>query len=147
MTATSKDVVDMFATDYLSFDITNDKKGVLMCGSLKNIYAMYAGFLGLKRETQSWREYIGKVLTEMRGILLKNEALPETVDLACGVDDLMLTSGLPSRNYEYGLRLAKNHNHKSNNTVEGLTALNKIKHGRIKIPNDAVIMHDCLKKL
>ncbi len=147
MTVTSSNIAKMFTTDYLTFDITSDKKGVLMCGSLKNIYAIFAGFLGLERDSKDWQDFINDVLVEMKSILVLNGASSDTVDLACGIDDLMLTCGLPSRNYEFGMKLAKNRNYKPTNTVEGLTALNKIRHGIIKIPEDAVIMCKCLKKL
>lgn len=35
LTATDDRIIELFSTDYLTFDKTNDKRGVLMCGALK----------------------------------------------------------------------------------------------------------------
>ena len=147
LTATDSRAIDMFTTDYLTFDLTDDKNGVLLCGSLKNVYAILAGLLGLKRETAEWMKFIGDTSVEMKKILKLNGAKPSTVDLACGIGDLKLTCGYPSRNYEYGDILRKNSEYEPTNTVEGLTALRKIKRGEIQIPEDAVILKDLLARI
>lgn len=147
LTATDNRAIDMFTTDYLTFDLTDDKNGVLLCGSLKNVYAILAGILGLKRETAEWMKFIGDTSVEMKKILKLNRAKLNTVDLACGIGDLKLTCGYPSRNYEYGDILRKNPEYEPTNTVEGLTALRKIKRGEIQIPEDAVILKDLLARI
>lgn len=144
LTATDSRIVDLFTTDYLHFDFTDDRRGVLMCGALKNVYAILAGYKGLKRETAPWREFIAKVTEEMELILEANGAEPSTVDLACGVGDLKLTCGLPSRNYEYGTILKKDSKYEPTNTVEGLTAIRRIKRYEITIPEKAKLLKEVI---
>ena len=138
LTATDERVVELFTTEFLSFDFTSDKKGVLMCGALKNIYALYAGILGLKPGTAKHEQYLTEVAEEMRALLKANGADPRTVDLACGVGDLRLTCGLPSRNYEFGLILREDPHALPQKTVEGITALLKVKRGEIEVPETCV---------
>lgn len=145
LTATDKRVIDLFTTDFLTFDFTPDKKGVLMCGALKNIYALFAGYLGLKPGSNEHEQFLIEVAEEMKALLSANGALGETVDLACGVGDLRLTCDFPSRNYEFGTILKTNHKAQPEKTVEGLTALSKVKRGEIKIPETAVILRKLIK--
>lgn len=141
LTATDKRIVELFETDYLKFDMTDDCLGVLMCGALKNVYAITAGVLGLEKESLDWREYVVTAANEMRALLTANGAKATTVDLACGIGDLELTCALPSRNYEFGLMLRDDPEARPAKTVEGITALGKIKRGEIVVPVTARIMH------
>lgn len=145
LTATDYRVIELFETDYLNFDYTDDANGVLMCGALKNVYAIYAGVLGLKRESALWKKYIDDVLEEMREILELNDANERTVELSCGVGDLKLTCGEPSRNYEFGMILRKNPKAVPEKTVEGLSAIRRIKRGEIKVPESAKKLKEIIK--
>ena len=107
-----------------------------MCGSLKNVYAILAGYLNLKPDTANYDNFIHDVVKEMKQILKINGARPETVDLACGVADLKITCYYPSRNYGFGQKVRKNNKYIPENTVEGITVIKKIKRGDIIIPND-----------
>ena len=138
LTITDSRVRDYLSTDYLSFDYTTDITGVLLCGALKNVYALLAGYLNLIPHSAAWQDYIASASHEMRDILALNGASPATVDLACGLPDLKLTCNRPSRNYEFGRTLSHNSQAVPIQTVEGLTALRKIKNGAIKIPGTAV---------
>ena len=137
LTCTDERVRKLFETDFLDFDFTLDKKGVLMCGALKNIYALYAGYLDLKPSTSVHEQYLTEVAEEMQALLSVNGADPDTVNLACGVGDLRLTCDFPSRNYEFGQILRKKPKAKPEKTVEGLAALLRIKRGEIKVPEAA----------
>ncbi|MBQ3263748.1 hypothetical protein IJH06_01400 [Candidatus Saccharibacteria bacterium] len=145
LTTTDYRVMEMFGTSYLNFDYTDDVNGVLMCGALKNVYALYAGVLGLKRDTELWEKYVDEAAEEMRLILSLNDAKADTVDLACGIGDLMLTCGLPSRNYEYGLMLRKDKKAEPTKTVEGLTAIKRIQRGEIRVPDAAIKLKEIVK--
>lgn len=145
LTATDHRVIDLFTTDYLTFDFTTDKNGVLMCGALKNVYAIYAGVLNLKPGTPAHEKYLTEVAEEMQALLLANNGSPNTVNLACGKGDLRLTCDFPSRNYEYGQILRKNKYAKPEKTVEGLTAAEKIKRGEIVVPDAAVKLKELLE--
>jgi len=145
LTATDSRVVDLFTTDYLTFDFTTDRNGVLMCGALKNVYAIYAGLLDLKAGTVDRSKFLSEVAEEMKALLSCNNAQSQTVDLACGLGDLDLTCALPSRNFEFGQILRNNPKAKPEKTVEGITALGKIKRGEIKIPEKAVKLRELIK--
>ena len=146
LTATDDRIIKMFATDYLIFDKTNDVQGVLMCGALKNVYAILAGLLDLQRGTLEWEGFIVEVAKEMQDILESNGAKAETVMLACGIGDLRLTCDLPSRNYEFGQLLRKNPQAKPEKTVEGVTALKKIKRGEIVVPKTATRLKELISR-
>ncbi|MBQ7201814.1 hypothetical protein IJS18_00265 [Candidatus Saccharibacteria bacterium] len=144
LTITDDRLAKLFQADYLHFDKSKDVKGVLMCGALKNVYAIRAGFLKLKEGTPEWDKYIADVTKEMEAILFANGAMRDTVNHFCGIDDLKLTCNLPSRNYEYGLKLADNPEYKPEKTVEGLSALKRIVDGEIIIPDEAIILKDII---
>ncbi|MBR5938960.1 hypothetical protein IKZ77_00175, partial [Candidatus Saccharibacteria bacterium] len=131
--------------EYIKFDSTNDKDGVLMCGALKNVYAIYAGMLGLKRESSEWNKYIKDASNEMREILSLNGASRDTVDLVCGVGDLKLTCGYPSRNYEFGDRLRLDSKYRPEKTVEGASTIRRIRRGEIEVPKDADILRKIIE--
>ncbi|MDO4612409.1 MAG: hypothetical protein Q4B29_03065 [Candidatus Saccharibacteria bacterium] len=134
LTATDKRIYEMFETDYLTFDYTEDEHGVLMCGALKNVYAILAGLVNVKSGTRLHEQFLTEAADEMRAILKANSANPKTVDLACGVGDLRITCDYPSRNYEFGQKLRENPKYQPEKTVEGVSALKRIKRGEIIIP-------------
>lgn len=145
LTATDKRIEEVLGTDFLTFDYTTDRLGVLMCGALKNVYAILAGYLNLERESEPWKNYIKEASEEIQALLLANSANPATFNLACGIGDLELTCGLPSRNYEYGQILRNNPAAKPDKTAEGLAALNKIKNHEIIVPENTTHLHELMK--
>lgn len=140
LTATDERAVQLFATDYLDFDQTTDKKGVLMCGALKNVYALGAGLKNLQSGTEPYEQYLANAADEMRALLLVNGANPETVDLNCGMADLRLTCSPSSRNYRYGQALRKSKKTSPSETIEGLTTLRRLKRGEIVLLNNLKIL-------
>ena len=137
LTMTDKRIDELFSTDYLTFDFTTDFKGVLLCGALKNIYAILAGMKDLKVNSEKWEEFIIDTCAEMKLVLKENGASPETVDLSCGVGDLRLTCNYPSRNYEFGQILRSNASAKPEKTVEGVSALFEVIRGALVVPKTA----------
>ena len=137
LTATDKRIVELFETGYLTFDQTTDRCGVLMCGALKNVYAILAGIMDLEKGTGEWKKFIREVIFEMKETLKANGAAAETADLVCGQGDLELTCALPSRNYEFGQILRKNPRAEPEKTVEGILALKRIRRGEIIVPETA----------
>ena len=115
-----------------------------MCGALKNVYALYAGFLQLEPGSSRHEMYLSEVAEEMKALLSANGADKNTVNLSCGVGDLRLTCAYPSRNYEFGRILARDLKARPEKTVEGLTTLAKIKRGEIKIPDTALKLKELL---
>ena len=82
----------------------------------------------------------------MKKILSLNDASQDTVELACGRNDLIITCGYPSRNYQFGEKISKNPKYKSEETLEGMAALNRIKHDEIKISEDAKILKNLITR-
>lgn len=146
LTATSKPTAKLFTTEYLSFDLTDDFKGVLMCGALKNVYAILAGLYDLQRDSSQTKQFLKDVSEEMQALLWANGARPDTVKLACGIGDLELTCGFPSRNYEFGHTLRTHKFSEPDKTVEGLTALRKIKRGEIIIPENLRYLNEIIER-
>lgn len=147
LTTTDPRVRNLFKTDWLTFDLTQDERGVLLCGALKNIYAIYAGLKNLKPKTPAHDTYLKTAAEEMKIVLFENGAEPKTVNLACGKDDLKITCGYPSRNYEFGQKLIKDPEYQPEKTVEGLTALKLIQRGALKIPRTAFILKSLIEEV
>ena len=145
LTATDPRIRDLFETPWLKFELTADEKGVLLCGALKNVYAIYAGSHNLKPGSDKYSKFIETALQEFKLILLKNGANPKTAELSCGRGDLILTCDFPSRNFEFGQNLIAGKT-ESTKTVEGVTALKRIKHGELKVPTAAGILHELIKE-
>lgn len=145
LTSTDKRINELFRADYIEFDFTDDEKGVLMCGALKNVYAIYAGLLGLERDSAEWLVFIAAASAEMKTVLEANGAMGETVDLFCGTSDLILTCGYPSRNFEFGDRLRGDSAYRPEKTVEGISALRRIRRGGIKVPKEAEFLRKLIK--
>lgn len=146
LTATDQRIVELFGTEYISFDTTNDRRGALMCGALKNVYAILAGMQDLQPGTDPHEKFLAEVADEMRAILAANGADAATVDMPCGVGDLRLTCALPSRNYEYGQILRKTPNALPEKTVEGVATLKRIKNGEIIVPDEAVKLKNLMNE-
>ncbi|MBQ3470213.1 hypothetical protein IJH23_00665 [Candidatus Saccharibacteria bacterium] len=146
LTITDKRLEELFRAEYMSFDYTADAKGVLMCGALKNVYALLSGYRGLKPGTPEFSKYVREATLEMKEFLKVNGADEATVELACGKGDLKLTCYLPSRNYEFGKLFSENSSAKPEKTVEGLAALRRILRGEIKVPENLPIFTEIVEK-
>ncbi|MBR6097344.1 hypothetical protein IKP94_01165 [Candidatus Saccharibacteria bacterium] len=145
LTATDPRIRDLFETPWLKFELTADEKGVLLCGALKNIYAIYAGWHNLKPGTDKYNNFIETVIQEFKLILFYNGANPKTAELLCGRGDLILTCDFPSRNYEFGQGLIAGKT-KPAKTVEGVTALKRVKAGELKVPPAAGILRELIRE-
>ena len=128
LTGTSKLTYDLFNNNSLTVEVVNDTKGVLICGSLKNVYAIGAGLQNLDRHTDEFNVYAGHVLSELYKILQANGCEESTANKSCGVMDLIITSTPASRNYSFGRELAGTTGKvdTSTLTLEGVTAIRNI---------------------
>ncbi len=138
LTATGKVVAELFERPYLKFDFTTDKVGVLLCGALKNVYAILAGQLQLEPGTEKHAEFLAEVKEEMEAILTANGGEAETFGLSCGVGDLALTCSTGSRNYRFGRKLAQDPKTRPEETVEGVSTLKRIGRGELVVPPEAI---------
>lgn len=144
LTATDPRIVELFSTNFLSFDTTTDRLGVLMCGALKNVYAIGAGYDNLRSGTKAHEQYLQSAAAEMRAILQANHADPATVDLSCGIGDLRITCYHPSRNYAYGVELGQSSMASPSGTVEGLATIRRLRRHEIDLPDDLPLVHRIL---
>lgn len=149
LTATDTNIAGFLNAENITFGLAEDPKGVLMCGALKNIYAILAGKFGLEPRTMAMRDFIEDASFEMGKILEANGADFNTIYQFCGIGDLTLTCSPRSRNYYFGQMLRRMPDYKPEGTVEGVTALKRICEGEIKIPKEAQYMlqmlEDCKK--
>jgi glycerol-3-phosphate dehydrogenase (NAD(P)+) len=122
----------LLENDFLKVEVAHDVIGVLACGVFKNIYAIGAGLVkGLELGKGAEAALIRKAMTEMRLMVKAVGGKAATVDLACGVGDLVLTcSSEKSRNFSFGQRLAKGENPAAImadiGTVEGVGSLKNL---------------------
>lgn len=108
LTATSDLAEKLFKTSWLTLDRSTDNLGVMLCGSFKNVYAIGAGYWHLQYGTPDFDDYINTALGEMRTILSANGCNPNTSNLSCGLNDLVITcASTASRNYDFGTKLKK----------------------------------------
>ena len=100
----NKMVQEILHTSYFRVYSSDDVYGVELAGSLKNIYAIAAGFanaLGVGQNTQGM--LLTRSLAEMSRFAHSMGAKPLTFLGLAGVGDLMVTCGSPlSRNFQLG---------------------------------------------
>ncbi len=133
LTATNPLVSQILANDYLSIELSQDALGVLLCGTLKNIYAIGAGLFTNNIEDIS--SYLNEALQETKLYLENSGADPATADLSCGIGDLTLTAtSSESRNLQCGKLLRQGEtldNIKTKlGTIEGISALEHADRGQ-----------------
>ncbi len=88
---------------------SHDRRGVELCGALKNVMAIAAGICdGLELGLNARAALITRGLAEIMRLGLKLGANPLTFSGLAGLGDLVLTcTGRLSRNYRVGFRLGK----------------------------------------
>lgn len=103
-TASTPYALGLFKNDQISIELFDDPYGIVLCGTLKNIYAIGAGY-----HSDSMNDiaiFIERAHNEIANYLHKHGANPHTSDLACGLGDLILTcTNEASRNFTFGKRL------------------------------------------
>lgn len=103
-TASGPYPMGLFKNDQISIELTEDTLGIILCGTLKNIYAIGAGYYS--DSDNDIATYIERAHNEIATYLEKHGADPHTADLACGIGDLILTcTSNTSRNFTFGQRL------------------------------------------
>lgn len=148
LTATGEISENLFKTRSVHFDKTNDNLGVVFCGSLKNIYAVEAGFRKLTPETIEFEQFIFKALEEMENFLEENGARRETARLACGEGDLRLTCGSEeSRNYRFGAQLRARYLGRPTETTEAISAVEELEREGLMVPKKAEILKGVVRRI
>lgn len=129
-TASSLFAKQLFENAQISIELCDDVLGILLCSSLKNIYAIGAGYLSATTQANLSR-FIATAHAELSAFLADHGARRTTANYACGIGDLRLTCTSPnSRNFRCGVLLARQkplHAIKQAlPTLEGLSALQQI---------------------
>lgn len=130
-TASAPFAMGLLKNEQIQIELQEDLLGILLCGSLKNIYAIGAGYHGDSENDSAI--FIQHAHAEMQKYLKDHGAQPYTAELACGIGDLILTcTHDASRNYMCGIRLREGKSLPEIidelKTVEGVSALSKIDH-------------------
>ena len=152
LTATSDIAAQIFANNWLTIERTNDTLGVLLCGSLKNIYAIGSGFRNLTPDMSEFTDYIRIAQSEIRLLLAANGADPSTFNLSCGLNDLILTcASANSRNYRLGQQFRQDPNYavqletgvaRLSDTTEGYNALLALSTSGLQIPPEITLLRE-----
>ncbi|MBQ3309301.1 hypothetical protein IJG78_01335 [Candidatus Saccharibacteria bacterium] len=145
LTASSSLSERLFSTEKITVEYTADTLGILLCGALKNIYAIGAGLFGDSENAEAVSmPYLESVISEMQSILKVNGSSSEVLKLSCGAPDLLLSCSPDSRNFRFGLSL-KNHTKSNDATVEGLSVIKSLnEYPEFTIPNSATILKDII---
>ncbi|KAG6578681.1 Glycerol-3-phosphate dehydrogenase [NAD(+)] 1, chloroplastic, partial [Cucurbita argyrosperma subsp. sororia] len=112
--------VQLFSTSYFVVTPVQDVEGVEMCGTLKNVVALAAGFVdGLEMGNNTKAAIMRIGLREMRMIskLLFSSVKDSTFFESCGVADL-ITTCLGGRNRKVAAAFAKNEGKRSFDELE-----------------------------
>ena len=145
LTGTSDLITQIFSTEEIIIEHTTDVAGVLLCGALKNIYAIGAGY----HSSEPSMAFLENALSEMAQVLEINGADKETLRLSCGAADLVLTCSDSSRNFRYGQALKKSHQGataQKPELTEGVSAILHLEdYPDFKIPRSATTLKDIIK--
>lgn len=125
LTASSEISEQLFTTDFLTVEHTDDTKGIMLCGALKNVYAIGAG---LMMTQENYKDFFYYVHDEMRAILEANGCDPDIMKLSCGLLDLMISCSPSGRNFRFGeeIKLHPGSLVEPAGTVEGLTVIKSL---------------------
>lgn len=126
LTASNPFAMGIFRNAQVTVELCDDLAGIVMCGALKNIYAIGAGFYSNSENMSA--TFMQHAHAEMQRYLEDHGAKAATAELACGLGDLILTcTNDTSRNYRCGVRLREGKTiteiTAELKTIEGLSAL------------------------
>lgn len=129
LTATDEISQILFENEQVDIEITDDLRGVILCGALKNVYAIGAGYQDPAESVGA--AWLTRAYREMRQYLADHDANANTCNLACGIGDLVMScSSESSRNFLCGRMLkrgvALDEIRSKVGTIEGITALETV---------------------
>lgn len=147
LTASSELSEEIFSTEKIKIEYTKDTLGILLCGALKNIYTIGAGYYGGGEVSMS---YLENVISEMLDLLELNDADRNTLRLSCGAADLVYSCSENSRNFQLGTLIKKGDQARikdfaAHNTLEGVNIIRALKdYPDFVIPNDTPMIKDII---
>ena len=146
-TTSSEAAETIFSTENIKIEFTKDTLGIMLCGALKNVFALGAGLYGESDSTAAPMSYLESAVSEMQQILKANHADPETLRLSCGAADLVLSCTEKGRNFRFG-RDIKNGKTNTKETVESLSIINSLETcPDFVIPESAHLFNDIINTI
>ncbi len=143
-TASSEISEYIFTTENIQIEYTDDTLGILICGALKNIYAIACGIYNFDRNL------LQQIHTEWRETLKLNGA-SDLTEFSCGMPDLLMSVAYNSRNTEYGRTLAEvpqKTTVEPVGTVEGVNIVNSLtSYPEFEIPATSKILKTTIKRI
>ena len=140
-TASSELSERLFTTELIQIEYTKDTLGILLCGALKNVYAIACGL--------GENDYYA-IRDEWASILKANGATDLT-KFYCGMPDLLMCVAYGSRNVDFGRCLKDNPGVSGleiGSTVEGITVVDSLEnYPEFKVPENAKIFKETVKKV
>ena len=129
LTVSSQLAQKLFENQQVKVEYSDDTLGIILCGSLKNAYAIGCGFYDNSDNARA--QLLTEAHREMQRYLNDHGANSDTADCACGIGDLILTcNSRSSRNYTCGMKLKAGIELddilNELKTVEGITALHDL---------------------
>ena len=126
LTASNPFAMGLFQNQQVTVELCDDLIGIVLCGAIKNIYAIGAGYYSNSENMSA--TFLQHAHAEMQKYLVDHGAKAETAELACGLGDLILTcTNDTSRNFRCGLMLREGKSIDEITselvTIEGLTAI------------------------
>lgn len=147
-TTSSELAENIFSTENAHIEYTKDTLGIILCGALKNVFAIGAGLYGETDSATAPMSYLESAITEMQLILKENGANPDTLRLSCGAADLVLSCTEGSRNFRFGRDIKNNQTQTDTGktTIEGLSVINSLaNYPEFIIPESAHLFKDIVK--
>lgn len=108
-TQTLTKLAQLISSDSFRPYISNDPKGVQLCGGLKNVYALASGAIeGAELGLSSRSAFIARALAEMTQLVVALGGEASSVNGLAGIGDLALScTSEQSRNYRFGIELGR----------------------------------------
>ena len=122
-------VKDVFVNDFFKFEIVDDIVGIELSGAIKNVFAIASGIVhGLDYSPSTISLFMSRTIHDLSDILINFTGDNRMLLTHCAIGDLILTcNSTNSRNYTYGMLLAKDReeasDYLSSHTVEGYNTL------------------------
>lgn len=125
LTSSSELAEQLFTADLIQVEYCSDAKAIMLCGALKNVYAIGGGMFMLEEYPE---QYLIPVYEEFQDILEMNGCDSDVLTLSCGMTDLMISCTMDGRNFRFGdeIRMHPESRVEPVGTIEGLNVIRSL---------------------